>query len=330
MLYLHTSNQLENLKNQYAAMTRTPLEDVFKSETVVVQNAGMARWLSMEMANISGISANTDFIFPAEFMWNLLRLVSPDIPEHSQCAPDTLRFHIYEELSHHFEDYPELHHYIFTKNNDHLDEFKDKVNPLSIWELSCQSAKILDQYLFYRSEWIDTWEKNTGSNTEKHHANHWQARLWNRCVKAKGLLHWLALQEQFAKNIETMDTSLLEERISFFSMSALSPAYVELLSSIAQKTDIHVFIINPCEDVYWGDIKSPKTLAKLDKAAQEYNEIGNPLLASLGKQGRDFINKLLEIPHQSRPFSFSDFDSKHTLLSQIQDDIYNLVEPYPK
>ena len=114
MLYLHTSNQLEELKNQYATVVKTPLKNVLKAETVVVQNAGMARWLSMEMAQTSGISANTKFLFPAEFMWDLLRLVSPDIPEHSQCAPDTLRFHKFEELSKNFEDYPELHHYILN------------------------------------------------------------------------------------------------------------------------------------------------------------------------------------------------------------------------
>jgi len=76
----------------------------------------MARWLSMEMSQLSGISANTEFLFPAEFMWGLLRLVSPDIPEHSQCAPDTLRFHIYNELTQNAKLYPELHHYITDAN----------------------------------------------------------------------------------------------------------------------------------------------------------------------------------------------------------------------
>ena len=306
-------------------MVKTPLKDVFKAETVVVQNAGMARWLSMEMAQTAGISANTKFLFPAEFMWDLLRLVSPEIPEHSQCAPDTLRFHIFEELSNNFKNYPELHHYILNSN---------EVNQLHTWELSCQSARLLDQYLFYRSEWINTWEKtadNSSTNTakeENHWSNHWQARLWNRCIRDKKLLHWLALQEQFSQNLDSIDESLLAERICFFSMSALSPGYVELLGGIAHKTDIHIFIINPCEDVYWGDIQSPKTHAKLDKEEQGYTEIGNPLLASLGKQGRDFIDKLLSLSEQNGVHSsVAGSNDNSTLLGQIQHDIYNLKKP---
>lgn len=333
MLFIHTSNQLEQLKNQYATIVKTPLSDVFTKETVVVQNAGMGRWLSMEIAQLLGISANTKFPFPAEFMWGLLRLVSPDIPEHSQCAPDTLRFHIFEELSNNFDDYPELHHYIFNRKSDDVKEDANPtgLNQLSVWELSCQTARLLDQYLFYRSEWIQAWEDNNAQNPNDDkncHSNHWQARLWNRCVKDKNLLHWLALQKQFSKNIESIDTSELPERIIFFSMSALSPGYVELLGVIAQKTDIHILIINPCEDEYWGDIKSPKSHAKSDKETQSYTDIGNPLLASLGKQGQDFLEKLLDIPYQEVINIKSEENTQNNnLLSQIQHDIYKLEEP---
>ena len=328
MLYIHTSNRLEQLQKQFAEVVETPLERVFEAETVVVQNAGMARWLSMQMATNSGISANTKFLFPAEFMWSLLRLVSPNIPEHSQCAPDTLRFHIYQELITQTDDYPELHHYIFQQGNFSEDSTESKtINPLSTWELSCQTATLLDQYLFYRGEWITEWESNS-SNQSNDDADHWQARLWNRCVKDKNLLHWLALQEQFSRDITSLDTSFLPERISFFSMSALSPGYVELLGEISAKTDIHIFIINPCEDIYWGDIQSAKSHAKLDIVEQEYTEIGNPLLASLGKQGRDFIYKLLDINHLEYP-SLDDTraSNQSTLLGQIQQDIYDLNQP---
>ena len=88
--------------------------------------------------------------------------------------------------------------------------------------------------------------------------------------------------------------------------------------------------------MYWGDIQSPKTFSKLDKTTQSYSEIGNPLLASLGKQGRDFINKLIEISDQD----FSDENNiesttneakSNTLLNQIQDDICLLyTSPSPR
>jgi len=348
MLYIHTSNRLEQLKNQYAAVTKTPLNDVLAVETVVVQNAGMARWLSMEMSQLSGISANTEFLFPAEFMWGLLRLVSPDIPEHSQCAPDTLRFHIYNELTQNAKLYPELHHYITdandssalqddddtNKSSENIIDEQIIINHQSIWELSCQVATLLDQYLFYRSEWIIDWENDSTINTTQANnvTEQWQARLWNKCVKDKGLIHWLALQHQFTQNIENVDTSLFAERISFFSMSALSPGYIDLLGGIAEKTDIHIFIINPCEDIYWGDIRSPKSHAKLSTEQQSYTDIGNPLLASLGKQGQDFIDKLLAMPHEDTSTLWNEEEQTEELklLQQIQYDIYSLTAPVPK
>ena len=123
MLYLHTSNQLEQLATQYARITNEPLSNVFEPECLVVQNAGMARYLSMHVADLSGISANTAALFPAEFMWKLLRIVSPDVSKQSECSPDALRFHIMQKLTDHSSDYPEIQHYIATNNTN-----KDTIN----------------------------------------------------------------------------------------------------------------------------------------------------------------------------------------------------------
>jgi len=322
MLYLHTSNQLEQLSLAFAKTVNTPLKGVFTKEMIIVQNAGMARWLSMQLADIAGISANLEYSFPAEFMWKLLRMVSSDISEQSQCTPETLCYHIMQELTLNHEAYPELAHYILHQNKN--------LNDTATWELACQLADIFDQYLFFRSEWIQQWEENP----EKFIKDDWQARLWVRCVKEKQLVHWKALQDQFKQSLHSIDkASLLDklpERVIFFSMPALSPGYLDLLGELAQLTDIHLFLINPCEDIYWGDIISEKSQAKLTLDEQAYAETGNPLLASMGKQGRDFIHQLLDIPeteHFSTTENATQNENKKTLLQQLQTDIYDLKQP---
>ena len=143
-------------------------------------------------------------------------------------------------------------------------------------------------------------------------------------------MHWLHLQKQFKSSIENFDTGLLPERISFFSMSSLSPGYLELIAEVSKHTDIHIYIINPCENLYWGDISSEKARAKQSLEKQEYIDIGNPLLASMGIQGRDFIDQLLNISSNSNnhePFTGEFITSDKTLLGLIQKDIYNLEEP---
>ncbi|MEB8432102.1 exodeoxyribonuclease V subunit gamma [Cocleimonas sp. KMM 6892] len=324
MLTIHTSNQLEQLKNQFSKLIKTPLDNVFATEIVVVQNAGMARWLSMQLADSSGVSANTKFLFPAEFMWHLLRLVSEDIPEKNQCTPETMRFHIMRELTQNPQDYPEIAHYIGNL---------EQQDALATWELSCEISQLMDQYLFYRSHWIRDWEK-----PEWNSDNNWQSRLWKRCVQDRNLIHWLALQDQFKQSFELLDKSKLDERITFFSMSALSPGYIDMLGELGAKTDVHLFMINPCEDIYWGDIQSEKSIAKMDPEAQIYMDIQNPLLASMGKQGRDFIDKLLNLPsyEEQQDYDFDDgiqddglqvAGKQPSLLSILQKDIEQLAEP---
>jgi len=324
MLHLHTSNQLEQLATQYARITNEPLSDVFAPECLVVQNAGMARYLSMHVADLSGISANVEALFPAEFMWKLLRIVSPNVSKQSECSPDALRFHIMQELTDNPDDYPELKHYISSHSDDSNSSDKDVINELPTWDLSSELSQLLDQYLFYRSDWIRDWE---AGNADK---ENWQARLWNRCVKDKNLTHWLSLQDQFKNSFDTIDAAQFPERISFFSMSALSPGYLDLLGELAKKTEIHLYIINPCEDVYWGDIASEKTRAKRPLEEQAYIDVGNPLLASMGTQGRDFIDQLLNMPRiETHKIHSDDGENKKedTLLSRLQNDIFKLEQP---
>ena len=326
MLTIHTSNQLEQLKNQFSKLIKKPLDSTFATETVVVQNAGMARWLSMQLADTSGISANTKFLFPAEFMWHLLRLVSDDIPEKNQCTPETMRFHIMRELSLYPYNYPELQHYISDANNQ---------DELATWDLSCEISQLMDQYLFYRSDWIREWESSDWNSD-----NNWQSRLWKRCVQDRNLTHWLALQDQFKESFQLLDKSKLEERITFFSMSALSPGYIDMLGELGKKTDVHLFLINPCQDIYWGDVQSEKNIAKMDEEVQAYMDLQNPMLASMGKQGRDFIDKLLSLPSYEESYNESyeenyeknldqlQLETNHqTLLGILQSDIEQLAEP---
>jgi len=319
MFHLHTSNQLEKLATQYALITNEPLDDVFVPELLVVQNAGMARYLSMHVADLSGISANTEALFPAEFMWKLLRIVSPNVSKQSECSPDALRFHIMQELTENPADYPEIEHYILNKNNTD----KTDTNEVSTLDLSGEISQLLDQYLFYRSDWIREWE------ADNHKPSNWQARLWNRCVRDKNLTHWLSLQDQFKNAFDAIDASRFPTRVSFFSMSALSPGYLDLLGELAKKIEVHLYVINPCEDIYWGDIASEKTRAKLPLEQQAYIEIGNPLLASMGKQGREFIDQLLNTPELERQVIKADETPAKTLLQKLQSDIFNLQPLQP-
>lgn len=307
MLHLHHSNQLELLASQFADLQADEPLSPLATEQVVVQNIGMGRWLSLQTAQYNGVAANIRYLFPAEMTWELLRMVLEDVPQQDPCAPHILRWRLFDIFLQEAEQWPELAHYLNSGEP-------------AAWQLAGQVAKVFDQYLFFRPDWIREWEHGKGAGED------WQARLWWRVAGEQKLPHWVRLQERFAHAINVIDPATLPKRISFFSVPVLSPGYVQLLGEVAKHIDIHIFLMNPCED-YWGDIESEKRKHKQQANVQGYFSVGNPLLASWGRQGRDFIDLLIEADADvdDLPLFIPPDDS--TLLGRIQSDILHLRMP---
>src|SRR6185436_16089119 len=79
MLRVTQSNRLEVLADALAARLAVPVGSVLTPEIVVVQNAGMGRWLALRLATAHGVCANVHFPFPAAFVWNVFdRVLGPE------------------------------------------------------------------------------------------------------------------------------------------------------------------------------------------------------------------------------------------------------------
>jgi exodeoxyribonuclease V gamma subunit len=74
---------------------------------------------------------------------------------------------------------------------------------------------------------------------------------------------------------------------------------LEILAAVSTVTDIHLFHLSPCRH-YWGDLASSAEMARRRAGWRQHNrpdvsgyyDEGNPLLASLGKAGREFSHLL--------------------------------------
>ncbi|MFZ1343908.1 exodeoxyribonuclease V subunit gamma [Thiothrix eikelboomii] len=304
MLYVHHSNRLETLAQSLAQQMMTSTADPFEPRWVVVQNAGMGRWLSMQVAQLTGVAAHFKYLFPAELTWELLRRVLT-IAEHNPCSIEVLRWRLLQEFLQRSEQHQvALGHYLQTGQDD------------SAWQLAQQLAGVFDGYLFFRPDWVRTWESQAAPN-------HWQEKLWQLVIGEPKLAHWVNLQAQFIAKLASFPTEQLPNPIIFFSIPALSPAYIELIAKVAERVDIHFFIMNPSLH-YWGDLESQKRRMRYQPIEQDYVSVGNPLLASWGVQGRDFI----EILRNSEPYpqELENFfePSANSLLHIIQNDILHL------
>src|SRR5687767_3161518 len=274
MLTIHHSNRLEALADELARVTREPLASPFAPEIVVVQSRGVARWLSLRLADRTGVCANVRFPFPGAYAWELYGAVCTDVPEQSAFDPEVLTWRILAALPE-LESSSAFAPVAAYVRGDHLRRY----------ELSARLAQLYDEYLVYRPDWIAAWESNKPP--------HWQAALWQRLAKDAGTRHRAALQAELVRALASAKApAALPERVSIFGAPALPPALIELFTALARASDVHVFVPNPCRE-YWGDIREEGDIARkalAGKAEAPYLETGNSLLASLGKQGRDFID----------------------------------------
>ncbi|MGM0680714.1 MAG: exodeoxyribonuclease V subunit gamma [Thermodesulfobacteriota bacterium] len=74
---LYTGNRSEHLADYLADIIEKHPIPVFTPETIVVQSRGMARWLTMKLAERLHIWANGDFPFPNQFIIDITRKLIP-------------------------------------------------------------------------------------------------------------------------------------------------------------------------------------------------------------------------------------------------------------
>lgn len=283
MWYLVQSNQLECLFARLAAVLAAPLEDPLAPEVIVVQNAGMARWLSQRIALHAGIAANIQFPLPARFIWQVLagQLALPE--DRGDFDRQVLRWRIFQVLTEGgvLANYPEPAVYL-----------RDDPDGCKALQLAEKAADLFDQYLVYRPDMLLAWESGAEGG--------WQAELW-RMLAAGRAPHRARLVQLFRDRSRAggMSAAGLPQRVSLFGLSTLAPVYLEIMAAVSTVTDVHLFHLSPCRH-YWGDLASPSEMARRRAGWRQRNKAdvsgyfdeGNPLLASLGKAGREFAHLL--------------------------------------
>lgn len=270
--------------------------------------------------------------------------VLPEIPKESAFNKQSMSWKLMTLLPQLLEreDFTLLRHYL----TDDSDKRK-------LFQLSSKAADLFDQYLVYRPDWLAQWE--TGHLVEGlGEAQAWQAPLWKALVEYTDELgqprwHRANLYQRFIETLESATTCPpgLPSRVFICGISALPPVYLQALQALGKHIEIHLLFTNPCR-YYWGDIKDPAYLAKLltrqrrhsfedrelplfrdsENAGQLFNsdgeqDVGNPLLASWGKLGRDYIYLLSDLESSQELDAFVDV-TPDNLLHNIQSDILEL------
>ena len=318
MFYLYQSNRLETLAALFAHIQKfKPLKSALQPEQIIVQSQGMRRYLNTCLARDLGVAANLAFSLPAGLTWKLMKKLIPGIPELSPFAPEVMRWRLLDLFR--------------SEAFRNTAEFEDVRNVLqdylgsgesADYQLAGQLADIFDQYLVYRPQWIDAWQQGRllGLGSDEI----WQSKLWRYLDDGRqSALHRVALWE---KLLESLSSDKLPERYFVFGISTMAPMYLQLLHKLSEHCDVFVFALNP-SGMHWGNVIEAAKILK-GGGDPDLTQAGHPLLASLGKQGRDFFDFLNEMEIEETPV-FEE-GSRDTLLHALQTDIQNLDMPSEK
>lgn len=317
-MQVHRSHRMERLVDVLAQVVRSPVGDTLEPETILIQSQGMERWLSNELALRLGVFANARFPFPRAFIDEVFAAVVPSGETETGYSREVLTFAVLTLLP------ALLHDPAFTTLEHYL---SDDDAGIKRFQLAERIANVFDQYLVYRPRLILRWEKGQGSE--------WQPKLWRAVREHLGGEHFARKVERFFKEWSPLlvPAEALPKRVSIVGVSSLPPVYLKVLDKLSERSDIQLFGLSPSRE-YFGELRSPRELQRRRSSAKGpaldpalLAPGGNPLLASWGKNGREF-QFLLERDtlYRDTDTDLYELSTETNLLTTLQRDIVTLYD----
>lgn len=278
-----------------------------------------------------------------ELFWPLVKII--DDARHQEDASSS------DEL------FTPIQNYLTQYDKDTTSK-QDNSPLLGVLHLAQELAAIFDKYIVYRSQWINAWTKGELAPAYFDQKlpvelEAWQAALFKKLYENLGSpLHFGLLHPLIEQKLQDPKViSKLPKRLFIIGLNSLPPLFLDLIAQFSKVMDIHLFFNNPSQ-YYWGDLTknselpnfnlinffeqaksqidpiSPHIPKSVLNTLNEHwqNSYGNPLLASLGKVGRDHLHLLQKYDGDldlqiTEAFSEPEI---HSLLQHLQAEIYHL------
>ncbi|MGZ4970106.1 MAG: exodeoxyribonuclease V subunit gamma, partial [Methylobacter sp.] len=308
MFILHSSNKTENLVfHLTAVIENSPLASPFAKEVFLIQSQGMERWLSQQLASQFKVWGNYEFLFPGKFFSSLAQNIDSRLSDAA--FERNLMLWRIEALLRRLdgEVFLPLTQYLTGENV-----------ALKRYQLAQQLAQIFDQYQMMRPDMLAAWQK--GQLLYQTTTERWQQALWLQIIEQTGNKHrgslWLDVIAKLNAAEEGAFSAQLPERISVFGLNTMPPLFLSYLEGLSKHCQLHLYLLNPAQD-FWADLASKR------QRANDESFTGHPLLSTLGQQGREFQEMLLEqAQFDLEPESFELSEAQNN-LQRLQNGILN-------
>ena len=351
LLILH-GNQLEQLRAAVFEWLRNNPLAPLESELFLVQSNGVAEWLKIALAEDMGVCAATRVALPARFLWESYRamLGHDSVPVRSAFDKSALTWRLMRLLPALLVDpvFAPLRHFLADGEPERRLQLAERLSDL------------FDQYQVYRADWLADWASGRdqlrdarGGALPMKEDQRWQASLWRAVISSvpaeQRLLGRVTIHDAFLAAIAqgAAPHGRIVRRVVLFGISSLPYQSLQALAALARHTQVLLAVPNPCQ-FYWGDIIEGRDLLRAARkrqparngrdlsavALEELHAHSHPLLASWGRQGRDFIRLLDEFDESRQSqgagadllrIDLFSSDEGTALLGQVQAAIRDLL-----
>lgn len=314
-IQLFLSNRLENLAEALIAQTSIVSNDPFQPETILIQNRGIARWLNLRRAAATGIQMNSSFLYPRRLMEILMEGLNlvPSPSGLPNLDSNSLFWLVYDQLP------------VWTKKpeakalRDYLESRAGASAYLRRYQLALQIARHLDDLQLYRPDLLISWEN---AKIPKG----WREELWSSIIAKIDRSSFPSLFKSYFKKVKYLESKPEKwpDNLHVFGLSAMPPVILNMIVEASRLIPVN-FYLNQPTPLYWGD-QIPHRKSKKYSAHPLHRLSNNTLLESLGKQGREFLNTLID----AGVFSSDETErfqkpARENLLTHLQADLFEIT-----
>lgn len=304
------SNRCEQLAEVVINWIRRHPLNPLEEEIILVQSNGMAEWVKMELARMGGVCAATRVELPSRFLWRTYRQVlgRESVPRDSPLDKVPMVWRLMQLL-------PDL---IVQPDFAVVAGFLAANEPDRTLQLASKLADLFDQYQNYRADWLQAWARGedclmlaNGAKAELPAEQRWQPQLWRAVLNTLNDHQKQSIRPELQQRVVALLESggplagQVARRVVVFGMSQIPLTTMQALAALSKHCQVILAIPNPCQ-YYWGDIMDGRELLNAQRRRQplrngielltlpleDMHLHAHPLLASWGRQGRDFIRQL--------------------------------------
>ena len=290
MLTLYRSNRAEFLATLLARQLLEERPDPFETVEVLVNTWPTSRWLGEQLATVNGISSLVRFPFPGSRLRQLVRRVL-DLPDHEEdpWRATSLVWTVLELMPALLEQpvAQPLRAWLQQRDGEASGLSRDR------WQLARAIADAFDDYALYRPATLHSWMRGSRASTE----TDWQPWLARQLDAS---LHRQPFGLQVQTAVERLRSGavgpdVLPKVIRLFGISALAPVQVDLIQALSGTTEVQVYLLTPCRDLWQrcGSRREQLGETWIDPPDGGWLQQAPRLEATLGRMGAEF-QQLLE------------------------------------